>query len=264
MPNPLQEIWLEARCNRDAMPEKRVCDVCEFSNLLGVIDGDVPEWANMWGAKNVSSNGITDANMKVILTSTAIAHMFPDKIGAKECDLENDEANEDKDKDDNANDDDNTKYDAMSPQNYVVQYENTIASDYSNLLPMANILVESFKNLQESMTRVFMPEIKQNPRAKQAAGAKQASDKRKIVVKKTPPPLEFEAATVIKSHAACIGVYYVESDMEPVEVVEVIYKKVKKEVVAVEGREVICYNNDETYYECGPNGEIKGIIQVKK
>jgi hypothetical protein len=203
MPNPLQGVWLEARCNRDAMPEDRVCDVCKFSNLMGVVDNEIPPWLNMWGNKHINEAIITDANKKIILTSHSIAHMFPDKIGLK-------------------------KNKSMS----------------INCEPFPYSFNECFKNVQETIVKREMP------------------DKKKCSIKKKPIPLEFEAATIIKSQAACINVHYVESDMDVLEVSEVIYKRVKKEVIQVDKKEILCYNNDGVYYECGLNGEIKGIINI--
>jgi hypothetical protein len=36
---------------------------------------------------------------------------------------------------------------------------------------------------------------------------------------------------------------------------------VKKEMLISDGREIICYNDEGKYYECGANGEIKGLIK---
>jgi hypothetical protein len=79
--------------------------------------------------------------------------------------------------------------------------------------------------------------------------------------KKPGIPLSPEDAIIIKSHAACIPVHYVEDDMETLEISEIIYKKVTKEMLISGGREILCYNDDGAYYECGANGEIKGLIK---
>jgi hypothetical protein len=227
MPNPLQGIWLEARCSRDALPEKRLCEVCEFSGLLGVIDGDVPDWMNMWGNNKVNGEGITESNMKIILTSSNIAHMFTDGIGLQNAPVES------------------VRIRANVPEK--PKREVRIKRKNTQLIEAGEhtTLLESLKVVEESLSRVEMP------------------GKKKVIAKKKPIPLEFETATIIKSHATCIGVHYVESDLDVVEVAEVIYKKVKKEVVDLNGSDVICYNDQGIYYSCGPNGEIKGIIEIE-
>lgn len=249
MPNSLQGIWLEARCSRDALPEKRVCEVCEFSALLGVIDEDVPDWVHMWGNKGVSDVGITDANMKIILTSSNIAHMFTDGIGLQNAPVESVRMREVK-------------------RRVVIKRKKDLASinDFKDAIISSIELGAQvppfegggFKSGQETLTRV--QQVTEMPGKKKESTA---TEKTKAVAKKKPIPLEFETATVLKSHASCIGIHYVEDSMDTIEVAEVIYKRVKKEVVDFNGSDMICYNDNGTYYQCGTNGEIKGIIEIE-
>ncbi len=226
MPNPLQGVWLEARCNREAMPDRRVCDICLFSNLMGTVDEEIPQWLNMWGSKNINESVLTEDNMKVIRTSAAIAHMHGDKIGYNEKLVEEN---------------------AAEKRKVVIRrkpVEPVMVPFIPQPLPYS--FDECLKNPPEYVVRESM------------------SEKKKVgPPKKKPIPLEFEAATIMKSHAACIGIHYVEADMEVLEVAEVIYKRVQKEEVKLDGRSLICYNDDGKYYECGMNGEIKGLIEVK-
>ncbi len=227
MPNPLQEIWLEARCNRDAMTDKRVCDVCQFSNLMGTVDEEIPQWLNMWGSGAISGVEITEANKKIIMTSSAIAHMFPDKIGYNEKLVEEN---------------------AAEKRKVIIKRRSAVAAPAAFTefpQPFPYSFEECFKNPQQCIAKEPM-----------------SDKKRGGPPKKKPIPLEPEAAIVMKSHAACITVHYVESHMEPIEVAEVIYKRVKKELVDIDGKDILCYNDNGVYYECGPNGEIKGRIEI--
>ncbi len=243
MPNPLQGIWLEARCSRDALPDKRVCEVCEFSGLLGVIDGNVPDSTHMWGNKLITDTGITEANMKIILTSSNIAHMFPDGIGLQNAPVESVRIRE-------------VKRRVVIKRKEVGQVPPNEEGGFRGEQSSPH-----FKNLQETFTRVQQQFAEMPGKKKEAATT--VVEKPRVVVKKKPIPIEFETATVIKSHAACIGIHYIELDIDTVEVIDVIYKSVKKEVVNVNGIDIICYNDHGTYYECGSNGEIKGVIELK-
>jgi hypothetical protein len=232
IPNPLQGIWLEGRCSRDALPEKRVCDICEFSGLLGVIDDDVPDWLHMWGNKLITEKGISEANIKIILTSSNIAHMFADGIGHHNAPVKSVKIDK--------------QCNIKKTQDFLIKSEKLDDALDSSC----------FKKFQDTFT--IIENIQKIP------VKMQSMRKSKIIAKKKPITFEFETAAVIKSHAACIGIHYVESDMDALEVSEIIYKPVKKEVINYNGTDLICYNDQGTYYECGPNGEIKGLIEINK
>ena len=263
MPNPLQGIWLEARCSRDALPEKRVCEVCEFSGLLGVIDGNVPDWVHMWGNKMISEEGVSDANMKIILTSSNIAHMFTDGIGLQNAPVESVRIREAKRKVIIKR----KKETLVLPMEGGFRRGQVPPNEEGGFRGEQSSQPSSpayFKNLQETFTRVQQQFAEMSGKKKEPViPSTTITEKTRVIAKKKPIPLEFETATIIKSHAACIGIHYIESDMDTIEVTEIIYKKVKKEVVDLNGLEVICYNDRGAYYECGPNGEIKGNIELE-
>jgi hypothetical protein len=78
--------------------------------------------------------------------------------------------------------------------------------------------------------------------------------KRKAAVRKLP--LQAEDATIIKSNSATIPVHYIEKNETPRQISEIIYKKVSKVMIG----SILCYKDGDVHYECGPSGEIKGII----
>jgi hypothetical protein len=69
-------------------------------------------------------------------------------------------------------------------------------------------------------------------------------------------PISKEDATIIKSSSATIPVHYIEKNETPRQISEIVYKKVSKVMVG----SILCYKDGDTHYECGPEGEIKGII----
>jgi hypothetical protein len=231
MPNPIQGIWLEARCNRFAIEGERVCDVCKFANLLGVIDGDVPHWTSMLGNSKLTIDHVTPANMKIIQTSTNIAHMFPDNVGRKiaEIPVKN-------------------EHDILPILEQFAEVNESKMYSIEDEFDKLQTAFESFKENCDAEIKMSSKPRKQGQRQTQ-------------VQKKGTIPLEPHDAAVMKSHAGCVLIHYAETDMEPIEIAEIIYKKVKKEVVIDGGQEYICYYDEGTYYQCGLQGEIKGIIK---
>jgi hypothetical protein len=46
-------VWLEGCCGRKIdVPNSNKCALCNWSNLLGVVTENIPEWVNMWSEKS--------------------------------------------------------------------------------------------------------------------------------------------------------------------------------------------------------------------
>jgi hypothetical protein len=72
-------------------------------------------------------------------------------------------------------------------------------------------------------------------------------------------PLKDNNADLVKSNIVAFTAHFIESSMEKKEVSEVIYKKVQKVAVG----NIVCYKDGDILYECGPTGEIKGVIEER-
>jgi hypothetical protein len=70
-------------------------------------------------------------------------------------------------------------------------------------------------------------------------------------------PLDNASSDILKSDLSVVLIHSIEKQLEPVNVSEIVYKKVKKIIV----NNTVCYEDHEgKIFECGKLGDIKGHI----
>lgn len=170
-------VWLEGCCGRKIdIPNSTKCALCNWSNLLGSVIEDIPDWINMWSEKSKRIN-----------------------LSGLEYDI------------------------AKSA------HERAVRGDVGTC-------IKGFKSNSTLITE--MP------------GTARKQPQRIL-------PLDNASSDMLKSDLSVVLIHSMEKELEPINVSEIIYKKVNKVIV----NNLVCYEDSEgKKYECGKLGDIKGHI----
>ena len=77
-------LWLESYCGKPC-GESGLCATCQFSNLLGTIDDDVPSWVNMWGGQKSNNIVLSVWDRGIVEYASAQAKEKNTGVSLKTC-----------------------------------------------------------------------------------------------------------------------------------------------------------------------------------